>query len=292
MYNVTIAQNLGLYGTDPLYKLVEDGKWTFDKFTELCRAAAYDLNGNGIVDGAEDRFGIVTVDWLSLAILGGFGETLVSKDGNDLPYLACDTERFFSGYEKMTEFMSLRDIVVREHIDYNGPTEDVFVNDRALFCGEVLSCVRLFRDMGSDFAILPLPKYDELQDNYYTYTLISTIIAIPVTNPNPSRTGHILEALSAESRRLVIPAYYDIALGAKYLRDEGSIRMLDIILENKIYDIANGHVMYNWGGIADSVGSFSQRGETNFAVIFERHEDRANAAIQATIDAYNEISGN
>lgn len=288
MYNKKIAENLGIDSAESLYKLTDEGKWTFDKFTQLCKDASADLNGNGKPD-ADDRFGIITVGWLSLALLGGFGETLVAKEANDLPYLSCKSERFLNSYIKMTEFMMQRNVVIREHTDLTGSTDELYANDLALFCGEVLSCVRIFKDMGSDFGVLPMPKLDEYQDKYHTYTLISTCVAVPVTYTNLDRTGIILEALTAESRRLVVPAYYEIALGAKYLRDEGSLRMLDIILENKIYDIGNSDVMFKWGGLSNAVMNQSAKGEANLASVIEKQEEKTLADIQKTIQAYDEI---
>ena len=290
MYNKNIASNLGIDSAEALYKVVEEGKWTFDKFVQLSIDASADLNGNGAVDPLEDRFGVITVDWLYSALLGGFGETLISKNKNDTPYISDNTERLLNAFIKMTEFMARRDVVVREHQDFRGSTDEFFINDRALFCGEVLAVVRIIRDMESDFSVMPLPKLDEHQERYYTYTLISTCIAVPVTNPNLERTGLILEALTAESRRVLVPAYYEVALGAKYLRDEGSIRMLEIILENQLYDIGNGNVLYNWGGLTEAVRSLSARGDTNLASVFERQSERTLADIQKTLDAFDTIN--
>ena len=62
------------------------------------------------------------------------------------------------------------------------------------------------------------------------------------------RTGHsrrprahviILEALACESYKSVVPAYYEIALKTKYTRDEDSARMLDIIFENRVFDLGD-----------------------------------------------------
>jgi hypothetical protein len=288
MYNKVLAQNLGISGAEHLYQLVDDGKWTFDEFNRLAQVGWADLNGNGVVDGDEDQFGIILCSWYYTAKLGGFGEVLVRKNADDLPYIASNTERFLSAYHTMTEFMLDRNVVAREFTDTSANTEYVFIENRALFCGQVLSCVRLYRDMDSDFGLLPKPKLDESQENYYTYSLWSTCIAVPLTNSDIDKTGHILEALSAESRRLVIPAYYDISLGAKYLRDEASIRMLDIILENRIYDISDS--MYNWAGFAGAVNSAASRGDMNIASTIERLQDRVEAAIQKTVDAFEEIN--
>ncbi|MCL2096849.1 MAG: hypothetical protein FWH10_08110 [Oscillospiraceae bacterium] len=287
MYNRDLAANLGLDGVEPLYRLVEEGKWTMDKFTQLTRDASADLTGSGIIDYGEDRFGLTAVSWLQLAMIGGFNEFFVSKDENDIPYLSCNTERFQKAYQTMTEFLNRREWVALDGRENIGSTEVVFASDRALMCIQVLSCVRLYREMESDFGILPMPKLDEEQEKYSSYMVGSTCITIPKTNPNPARTGLILEALSAESRRLVIPAYYEVALGSKYLRDEGSVKMLDIILDNRVYDILE--VIYGWGSFSTDVYNLSVRGDLNFASLLESREGRVTAAIEKTLEAYAEV---
>lgn len=47
--------------------------------------------------------------------------------------------------------------------------KDMFMEDRVLFYGEVLSYIINIRAMETAFGVLPLPKYDEMQDNYYTH---------------------------------------------------------------------------------------------------------------------------
>jgi hypothetical protein len=251
MYNKKLAEDLGVDGAEAMYALVDEGRWTFDKFTELCKTAPADLNGDGLIKGAEDRFGLSCCSWLYTYLLAGFGETVIKKNADDLPYIAAKSERFAEAYAVMVDFLFQRDIVVREYTDTpNIRTEEIFVNNQALFCAQVLACVRLYKSMESDFALLPFPKLNETQDKYYTPALGSTCLAVPVTNTDLDRTGLILEALSAESRKVVIPAYYEISIGTKYLRDEISVRMLDIILENRIYDINQS--MYSWGGFSSA----------------------------------------
>jgi len=76
-----------------------------------------------------------------------------------------------------------------------------------------------------------LGKYEPSQEGYFTtynYANASSL-SIPVTNSRPSETGLVVEALAAESMYTLTPAYYDIALERKYMRDEESREMLDII---------------------------------------------------------------
>jgi ABC-type glycerol-3-phosphate transport system substrate-binding protein len=288
MYNKKLAEDLGIDGAETLYSQVEEGKWTLDKMKELAKAAPADLNGDGIIKGADDRYGLSCCGWLYTYLLAGFDETVIKKNAEDLPYIACKTERFAAAYEAMVEFLFDREVVVREFTDTPGlKTEDMFVNDKALFCAQVLSCVRLYKNMGSDFALLPFPKFDEAQEKYYTPTLWSSCLAIPTTNSDWEKTGLIIEALSAESRKIVIPAYYEISIGTKYLRDEISVRMLDIILENRIYDINQS--MYNWGGFSGTLDGAASKGDKNFASLIEKHETKLETAMQKTIDAFADV---
>ena len=59
------------------------------------------------------------------------------------------------------------------------------------------------------------------------------ILAVPITATNLERTGIITEALSAESYKRVIPAYYETALKTKYARDDESVQMLDMIANSR-----------------------------------------------------------
>ena len=50
-------------------------------------------------------------------------------------------------------------------------------------------------------------------------------------------SGAIVEAMAAKSREILRPAYYETALSLKYLRDEESIAMLDLVIDNRAYEL-------------------------------------------------------
>ncbi|MCR5783843.1 MAG: hypothetical protein K6G90_14045 [Clostridia bacterium] len=103
-------------------------------------------------------------------------------------------------------------------------------------------------DKDRDFGILPEPKYDDSQDHYSTYAFpFYPLLSVPVSvkGDKLSMTGFIIEALAAESYKTLTPAFYEKALSAKYVRDEYSFEMLNIILRSRIYDPL---YFYNWGG--------------------------------------------
>jgi len=109
---------------------------------------------------------------------------------------------------------------------------------RALFADTVLTNYGIhFTTMEDDFGIVPVPKYDESQENYKSY-LGYTIPMMFITNntENPERTGTILEAFCTSSYDHVYPKMYEVVTKLKNARDEDSSEMIDIIIRNKIID--------------------------------------------------------
>lgn len=96
-----------------------------------------------------------------------------------------------------------------------------------------------------------VPELQELQENYGNSVFIHTsgIMVIPKSATDTIRTGWILEALAAESRYTVIPAYYDIVFKDKYSRNEESVDMLDIIFSSLVYDLGE---LYQFGGFNEA----------------------------------------
>ena len=112
-----------------------------------------------------------------------------------------------------------------------------FANDKALFITTVVGRLFAFREMETDFGILPSAKYDESQDRYYSGVVDAWLHVVPSNNRDPERTSVIMEALASGSARYVFPAYYEKAMQQKILRDEESIKMMEIIQNTRIIDM-------------------------------------------------------
>jgi len=282
LFNKNILQDYGL--EDP-YKLVADGKWTIDKFSEMSKSVSVDLNGDGKYYVLDDMFGYATENYNIFIMTVGAGCRLAEKDENDLPVMSANNQRFLTAYEKAVEID--KDIstvnaaritgVVASDPFYGGIIPS-FDDGRIMFYIGSMALVPLFRGMEQDFGILPIPKFDEAQEKYYTTMSVynNGAIYIPTTNENLERTGILIEALSAESRYTLHPAYYDVTLKTKLSRDDESSAMLDILFSNRIIDVG---ATYNFGGILDLVMSGKE-----FVSGYEKLEAKANTAIQKLID--------
>ena len=106
---------------------------------------------------------------------------------------------------------------------------------RVLFLHYVTQNIKALRELEFDFGILPQPKFDTAQKEYYSLAQ-SNVMVIPADIEDPDMAGVISEALAIYSNQHVLPALYETAFNYKYLRDEDSIAMFDIIKNSLVYD--------------------------------------------------------
>ena len=235
-FNSDVAEN---YGLGNLYQLVGDGSWTFDKLSELAAKTAVDLDGNGVWDetdqyGLTAQYDLVADSYLS----SGYSYVKTDEDGNVT--LSGYDDRFIEAGRKIYNILNGSEWYYSGYTFGEKRNTDnmfsVFTGGRSLFLINMLQCAQQtdLRDMGT-YGILPTPKFTEDQESYGSVVApFST--SIPADVKDAECSAIIFQALSDESFSSVLPAYYDIALSNKYLNDEESIRMLDLISHNTVSD--------------------------------------------------------
>ena len=119
---------------------------------------------------------------------------------------------------------------------------DAFKEGRGLFFGEVAqNLTALNREMDGDYGVLPVPKYDKAQANYRTWTHDSgsaLSVTSAVSDKDAELVGDIIQMYAILSYQHVKPKFYDVMLSTKSVRDPESPVMLDIIFQNRVYDMA------------------------------------------------------
>lgn len=233
---------------DNPYELLAEGKWTFDVFYDMIKQGLGDLDGNGKLN-LKDRFGLLTHSENYAGMWMSAGESLITLDENNVPQITWGSERFSNVWDKITQIMGDRAVYSNNVSFISTGLRD----GQALFATEVVAFIRSYRSNDREFGILPMPKYDENQDRYYTYVAVNSDLM--VVNPSVADlgcTGEILEVLAAKGKEMILPDYYDVSLKSKGARDEESAASLDIIFSNRMYDLG---VVFGWGGVADSLKS-------------------------------------
>lgn len=277
-FNKKLADDLRI---DDLYKSVEDGKWTNDMMFTYAEMATKDIDGDGTLT-KDDQWGITGHNsyvyptfWLSA------NETIIKKDKDDIPYINSMTSEKFDSIVSMLIDKRNSGKIFNTNDDV-GKVNEYFMNDKALFISTVVGRLFAFRDMKTDFGVIPYPKYDEAQDRYYTGVVDAWLHVVPVTNPDPERTSVIMEALASGSARYVFPAYYEKAMSQKVLRDEKSVEMMELIQSTRIIDM--GQCPWNDTFVVPYLYQVILGQSDQLASLNASIKDKALATIQEAID--------
>ncbi len=264
------------------YELVADGKWTMDTMKTMMAGVLSDLDGDGKWT-ENDQWGylahykqVLPDFWISA------GEMSILKDDNDRPYINMNSDRFVSVFNKTFEIIQDQNVWYKDYDpSLDVPTDNVriFSEGRSLFMDVSFFHIENMRDSETEFGILPYPKYDEAQQEYYSRVTYYWANVVPVTNTkNLDMTGAVIEALNCESANIVVPAYYDVALKTKYSRDEESAAMLDLIFENRVVDL--GDTIF-CGDIRDAfMATMFQNNKRDLASEVKKKEKRINKNIE------------
>ncbi|MBP3917595.1 MAG: extracellular solute-binding protein [Clostridia bacterium] len=292
-YAVLFNKNvLTKYDLDNPYTIVNNGTWTLDTMMEMARAAAEDLNGDGVMDSG-DNVGLAMLYNSGEAMFAATGVKLVTVVDGALTWTG-NTEESINVMNKLYDIYtaksvtlncdnaSLMDAIYRTYTNVERGA-NLFSSDKALFLFGTMNNVPMMREMPGDFGILPIPKYDTNQERYYSYvhTWSASAAAIPITAQKPEETALFMDAAAYYAREIITPAYYDTALKTKYARDEESQAMLDLIYENRWCDLGN---LYNCGEILTGMTNLITNGKNSFASMMATKEKK----IQSEIDAINE----
>ena len=241
-YNMKLGED---YGVGDLYETVLDGKWTLDLLEKLTKDRYEDLNSDGNVDVENDRFGYLinnTTLWRAYIDSLGLKYIYINKSG--IPEFNFSDERSFDVAERFAGLLgtgSSPDMFMTGTWG-NDVIGKAFKNDQALFCmGRFVDCETDYRDMKSDYAILPVPKWDEDMDYAVTINGSESTFGIPVNSSKTDYIGAVMELLAYESYETVTPAYYESALKIKYTRgdDAGNAsKVIDLIRDGAVFNPA------------------------------------------------------
>ncbi|MBQ3178975.1 MAG: hypothetical protein IJB52_14230 [Clostridia bacterium] len=235
-FNKSLMDN---YSLEYPYEEALAGKWTLDRFLGMSEDVTTDVNGDQVIS-LEDVRGFCAYNNSIQPLFSscGFNYTELQADGTRV--LLSPSDALVTVADRMNEFCRTDNFLDANKAFSTGNSVGLepamcesFMNGSYLFMGMVLEGIEDLREMEVDFGILPYPKLDEQQSRYYTTILRRyTVAAVPITAADSSNSALILEAMAAEGCQDIIPQYYEIALKGKYIRDESSSQVLDLIKDS------------------------------------------------------------
>jgi len=218
-----------------IYEVVDDGDWTLETLTRMSL---------GTTGNDDDVYGIAWSNDTfmdSFLYSGGFS-TVVTTNGT-----LTLNEKLSSG--NMADWVTRCQVLFTEtHADAKYDKE-AFKQGRSLFGGDFLYLAETLAAEGTvNFSVLPVPKYDTDQEDFYTCMgMYSTLVSVPSDIRDPNMTGMIMEGLASQHHRDVKDVVYYDVFGARYAsaEDAEGVRMFELLYNSATFDV--GKVFENIG---------------------------------------------
>ena len=290
-FNKALAQ---AYDLGNLYEVALDGKWTFDYFINLVKDIYQDTDGSGDrSDG--DFYGFAQAQWYKCPIVSwqwAFDNPICKKDADGVPQLAIKTDKINEIVNAIYDMCyNTQGVHFKNSLSGQPQGGTLFLNKQCVFVIGTLGNATSddYRDFEDDYGILPLPKWNEEQTNYYTMASGEhTALAVPKTAKDLEFIGTCVEALTAETWKQVTPTFYEIALKTRYLRDNESKEVLDIVLDGRVYDF--GYIYGGSGtGFNYMMGDLMERQSNNFESYYSQRQAQVKLAIKNTLKAFDKL---
>ncbi len=284
--------------SDP-YDMLESNQWLIENYLDMIKAVSEDLDGDGKWTGA-DRYGLLRED-------GGSNANFVHlTKGCNVPYTVHSEDgglELALNAEKIVKIIELcHDVLLDNSVSINYGTASrgadttgflhlydwcrgaLFTTDHFLFVQCGLEESGSMKNMVADYGFMPNPKFDENQENYYAGTdENSTAMFIPVTIPDQEIEGIILEYMTWKSHHTVFPAFYEVTIKGKRMRDERDEFACNIVKDSMKYELAD---VMNFGISSMLWDSFQSN---NYASTYEKKVKSIERAIEKASKSFADI---
>ena len=241
LFNKTLQHQ---YLVENPYDTVKRGEWTLDYFNSVVKDLSTE-DGDGKWD-ENDTYGFAAPRSIGETFFYGADLKYVENSRNtETPELALNEsrmERAINTIAKARKIVKENNSTYVAAVGEESLALEIFMDNRALYYVEAASYLRALNGgMDGEYGVIPIPKYDKNQEKYTTWRHgIGSTLSMPISISGQDlfEVANILELYAILSQKYVRPAYYDTMLTTRNVHDVESSEMLDLIFQNRIYDMA------------------------------------------------------
>lgn len=215
-----------------IYDVVIDGDWTLEMMQTL------GLNQVGSMDGVEESNRVYGISFLNNVAADAFyfgGGFTMLENRNGVLSLSND----LTSGQLSDWYDAVQKLFTGYYADAGIFGSSVFKTNRAIFYAGSVADSQTFTEEGVHFTLLPQPKLNTDQTDYYTVSSFwVTMYSVPSDARSTTLSGMVLEGLASESyRSLKDEIYYNI-FQFRYNADSGSqsAKMFDIVSNSVVFD--------------------------------------------------------
>ncbi len=248
LYNSIYSDDISYGGGDGMYARVKDGTWTWDTIRTVAKDVYVDLNNDGKTDAGDRVAAALACNDDINSLLYNTGFRFTERDADGIPQIiAMQTDRLPTLTTELYDFCyHTPGIYYSNDWDYANKDSDcdIFRTGSSMFLFDRFNNAYRLRDMEDEYGIIPFPKYDETQGQYYSCMFESLrFAALPSNCQKIDAVCAVMEQMAYEGNKTMMPVFYETVLKSKYARDSVSGEMIDIIRDNCVPEFAFIHIL-------------------------------------------------
>ncbi len=275
-----------------LYEKVYAGKWTLDELLAITTNSYKDTKSDGLT--ADDFFGMCAASYSACAFYGGSNLRMIegTTDGTILKvsddWTSTKTLRLA---EKLHNLIGTNDTLMRG--DTSGGYSTPFLNGKSYL---MLYYMRMPEDYlltsDIDYGVLPIPKFDKDQKNYYTvigneFSIYSVFIDFDTRGDEQgtlSMLTAVIECWASEAYRKTTPVIFELNMKLKSSPTQCEADMCEIIRRSIELDLGRilGDV-FDFGNVSglsmDGYVITAAQNGTSWTTVTEEHIEGMKASL-------------
>ncbi len=288
LFNKTYLNSMDL--EKDLYETTFDGEWTMDYMSTVIKGITQDLNGDGKMTEV-DRYGLLDNINCGYVYMYSGDQRVTNTDADGYPTLVMNTERMVEIVNKYYNLVNSGDIYLDSYNSGSYATStyrNMLLEGRSFLTTlDIGGLYSNLREIEFEFGILPMPKFDEAQEHYRVFCGAG-LIGIPSNIENPTLISDVAETMAYYSYKEIRPAFFDIVLENKAVRDENSYKVIQMMHENKVFDFG-----FNFDTTASAYGLLKEvvitKKSTDFASVYAKKEKGIRKMFEKIVDAVKDM---
>ena len=244
-YNMDMLKNFNI--EDPI-PFVDNMTWTIDKLIEMSSGLYVDLDQDG-AQSDNDQYGFCSTYFHLDAFYTGSNMRLI--EAGDDAYLKISDNFFGEKTVNLVDKLGAWFKTGDTYVNNNGGSKSYSVTFEEGNCAFRLDRVYIadneyhngaLRNADWEYGILPVPLYDENQEEYITVVGNPfTLWCVMQNAKDPSMSTAVIECMASEGYRKTSPALFENNMKYRYTPDNAGkgdgARMFDIVRESITFDL-------------------------------------------------------
>ena len=274
--------------TGDIYETVRQKQWTLPEMIRICEGVAQDLDNDGRINGDNDLIACLSSDDPVHFLYTGAGLRFMDHDETG------HFEYLYGEEDSIIIHQEIFDTFLYAPFFRNGYVDPCpipkFEADEELFGIAVVKSTNNLRANKSDYGILPIPMFEDIQNRYYTEVSPhhDSLMCIPLSVKDLQFTGVMLEALAAEAYYTSYPTFFNVIINGRSVRDEESREMLKIIFETRVYDAG---LVFDLDDFASQVLRLTAKESVNVAQVYASYRNPISSRLKDLNKMVDKLNG-